>query len=388
MKQSAFLLFILLSFQVQAQSLPTYYNTLVKNSGLKITEQAFCLQDSSGMMFEHQATKTMKPASVTKLYVTDWALSKIGSEYRYKTKFSLNGKILSIKGGEDPFFVTESIMAIANHLNQIGVKELDEVIFDQHFFLNWSDDPATIKSLLVKYLNPKTWNQQTKLELRNFRRSMKIPAISTLKVNFVRQMDQNNFEQGETFTLSSSPLYKHIKQMNVFSTNFYAQKLFDHLGGVNAFHSYMLTTYGATEKEIKFYTGSGLGENYTTCALTLKLIDHLQEKIQELNLRLEDVVSVAGSDEGTLAKRFTEAPFNKSVIAKTGTLNDTTTLAGYLYTNEGIKHFAILNHTKDAEAGRKLQNELVKKLLSENFTASPGDYVRILYSPLDDVTIE
>src|SRR5690606_4384572 len=92
----------------------------------------------------------------------------------------------------------------------------------------------------------------------------------------------NNFSESESrdkgellITFKSSPLFRHLKEMNIYSNNFMAQKLYDFLGGPEEFSSYLNKKFKTTKKEAYFYTGSGLGENYTTCSLTLKMLNSL-----------------------------------------------------------------------------------------------------------------
>ncbi|MFZ4714503.1 MAG: D-alanyl-D-alanine carboxypeptidase [Bacteriovoracaceae bacterium] len=393
--KTSLLLFSLLITPVFAQNVPDSYTEKLTKYNLVKNDQAFCLGDDSVSTFDHNAKKIMKPASLSKLYVTDWALKTVGGHYRYETKFALKDGILYIKGGDDPFFATESVMAVMEYLNKMGVKELEQIIFDAHFTLNWSDDSAIISKWLSDYFNKGssvTRSEMNHVRLRTLQLGLdffrKGEESKVKSVKFQANIDENIFTQAKVFSLKSSPLYKHLKQMNIYSNNFYAQKLFDHLGGIGPFHEYMKNEFSADQSEIKFFTGSGLGENYTTCDLTLRLLSHLEKEIANEKLELKEVVSVAGSDLGTLRNRFSKAPYNKSVIAKTGTLNMITTLAGYLYTEKGLKYFAVLNRTADLDKGRSFENDLIQGILKDNFRAEPIDYELIHYSPLDDIILE
>jgi D-alanyl-D-alanine carboxypeptidase/D-alanyl-D-alanine-endopeptidase (penicillin-binding protein 4) len=383
------------SFQVRAETVPSFYAEKLKKFSLIKNDQAFCLGDENEITFDHNLTKTMKPASVSKLYVTDWALKTVGKDYRYETKFALQNKTLYIKGGDDPFFVTESVMAVIEYLNKMGINDLDLIVFDSHFNLNWFDDKTTIATQLKEYFNkanPTVSQEMNDIRIRT--QSLGLDFFETREISKVKEVkysatiDETVFQNGKNFSLKSSPLYKHLKQMNIYSTNFYAQKLFDHLGGIEAFHEYMKNEFEADQTQIKFYTGSGLGENYTTCGLTLKLLTHLNKTVEDEQLDLKEVVSVAGSDLGTLRNRFTTAPINKSVIAKTGTLNSITTLAGFLYTQTGLKYFTIFNRTADLTKGRSFENEMIEALFKNVLIPEPIEYTRIDYSPLDDVILE
>lgn len=374
---------------------PENYTKLLNEGGLTQNDQSFCYEHQLGLKYQTNINKKMKPASVTKLYVTDWAFAKVSKDLRYETKFFIKDKKLFILGGQDSFFVTESVTKIIEHLNSINITELEEIVFDKYFYLNWLDNPQEISTLLLKYFNPSKMNQQTLKELSSIRqRNLFLnidsnPLTLKMKVKKISYANEINIQESDiAFTFKSSPLYKHIKQMNIYSTNFMAQKLFDFLGGVDAFHAYIKETYNKDESEFYFYTGSGLGENYTTCAITLEMLKHLEKGIEESGLRIQDVVSVAGTDDGTLNQRFTEADYKNIIRAKTGTLKDRTTLAGYLAFDGGLHYFTIFNHTWDLAAGRTFQNKLVKQLIKNEGTKLPFDYQKIEYSPIEDIIIE
>ena len=88
------------------------------------------------------------------------------------------------------------------------------------------------------------------------------------------------------------------------------------------------------------------------------------------NMLPQDVLPVAGIDSGTLRARFTAEDYRGSVIGKTGTLPATdggvSTLAGFIYTRErGVLLFAIFNTQGNVNTFRKLQDSLIKDLISE-----------------------
>ncbi len=374
---------------------PAYYSTYLKEIGLSGADQSFCYETQKVQLYKSNESKKMKPASVTKLYVTDWLLSKVSKDLRFETKFYLKDKKLFILGGQDSFFVTESVTKIIEHLNANQITELDEIIFDKYFYLNWFDTPVDVSSQILKYFNLQKMNQQLSPELNAiYQRNLFLnietnPLALKMKVKKVSFSDSITVEKPYlSFSFFSSPVHKHIKQMNIYSTNFMAQKLFDYLGGIESFHAYIKETYNKDASEIYFYTGSGLGENYTTCEITIEMLKHLEKTIEESGLRIQDVVSVAGTDAGTLNQRFTEAEYKNLIRAKTGTLKDRTTLAGFLSFDSGIHYFTIFNHTWDLDGGRKFQNKLIKKLIASEGVRLPFDYQKIEYSPIEDVIIE
>ena len=74
--------------------------------------------DSKGNeLVAQNADKPFTPASVTKL-VTSWlALEVLGADYRFETRFYLDAKrVLYIKGGGDPYLISEELAPLATEL--------------------------------------------------------------------------------------------------------------------------------------------------------------------------------------------------------------------------------------------------------------------------------
>lgn len=392
-------LFAFLFLSTTAAAAPEFWNQLIKKHKLDSATQSFCVADQKSNQdtttLESNLKLKVRPASVSKLYVTDWALNHpdIGFDYRYQTKIILSGRDLWIQGGNDPFFVSESIFYLIKFLNEKNITELDHVYFDKNFFFNWFDSSATITAELKKYLTTKKWTSFIKNEYKITQASIEARNLLidlsdlNLKVKTIQFSQLTPTTVDQAWGYYSSPLYKHLKQMNVYSTNFYAQKLFELLGNSEAFSDYMEKEIAATKEQLYFYTGSGLGNNYTTCEVSLKLLRHLEESITRSNLKISDVISVAGADLGTLRNRFKTPTAEKAVVAKTGTLNDTSTLSGYLITEKGLEFFGIFNHTTDPNNAHLFQEAVVMEVF-KTVTPEHLAYERIDYLPIEDVEIK
>ena len=93
-------------------------------------------------------------------------------------------------------------------------------------------------------------------------------------------------------------------------------------------------------------------------------------------LSKEEIIAVPGSDNGTMKKRFTELKYNRKIVAKTGTLNDTSAFAGYIFDTKDI-FFGVFNHTRphaDKKVVRSIQDKLVKKAIDLNQTTQTIRY--------------
>ena len=82
------------------------------------------------------ADKPFVPASVTKI-VTAWlAMEVLGADYRFETRFYLDDKrVLYVRGGGDPFLVSEELKPLANDLvAKIGKAPIAGIVVDASYY--------------------------------------------------------------------------------------------------------------------------------------------------------------------------------------------------------------------------------------------------------------
>lgn len=80
--------------------------------------------------------KPFVPASVTKI-VTAWlAMEVLGGDYRFKTRFYLDDKrVLYVRGGGDPFLVSEELALLATKLvGAVGKKPIAGIVLDVSYY--------------------------------------------------------------------------------------------------------------------------------------------------------------------------------------------------------------------------------------------------------------
>ena len=82
------------------------------------------LEEDGKDLLARNAEKRFVPASVTKI-VTAWlAMEVLGADHRFKTQFYVDRKrVLYVRGGGDPFLVSEELALIAPKLLQAAGKE-------------------------------------------------------------------------------------------------------------------------------------------------------------------------------------------------------------------------------------------------------------------------
>jgi D-alanyl-D-alanine carboxypeptidase/D-alanyl-D-alanine-endopeptidase (penicillin-binding protein 4) len=82
------------------------------------------------------ADEPFVPASVTKI-VTAWlAMEVLGGDYRFKTRFYLDAKrVLYVRGGGDPFLISEELAPLATELvAKIGKEPITGIVIDARYY--------------------------------------------------------------------------------------------------------------------------------------------------------------------------------------------------------------------------------------------------------------
>ncbi len=82
------------------------------------------------------ADEPFVPASVTKI-VTAWlAMEVLGADYRFETRFYLDGKrVLYVRGGGDPFLISEELAPLATELiAKIGKAPITGIVVDGSYY--------------------------------------------------------------------------------------------------------------------------------------------------------------------------------------------------------------------------------------------------------------
>ena len=381
-----------LSFTSNNTQIITHWNDLLEQTNFDQNKQSFCIEEN-GKIFGKNIDLKIKPASVTKLYTTLWSLDELGKDFRFQTKLIVKNNNLYIIGGSDPFFVTENLFILMNQLAINGYNSFDKVYFSEDFFLNWSESKEQISSLIMNTFNTSRWSSSTlnafntmnKFIVRNnLGNEITLPFFSIKKVIPVQNIRMMSADY--SFFFKSSPIWQHLKQVNMYSNNFYTDKIFDFLGGSERFTDYIYKKISATTSDVYLYTGSGLGNNYTTCRTTINMLNALEEVLESQGLKYEDVIAIPGADNGTLINRFTEKNYTRALAAKTGTLRDTSTLAGYLFSKDSIK-FGVFNSTSNKQLARKLQDKIIKKSIDNYTNVQQINYTSPDYMSIKDIEI-
>jgi serine-type D-Ala-D-Ala carboxypeptidase/endopeptidase (penicillin-binding protein 4) len=99
------------------------------------------VDDKGNELIAQNADKPFVPASVAKI-VTAWlAMEVLGTDYRFETRFYLDrDRALYIRGGGDPFLISEELAVLASELvTAIGKEPLSRIVLDASYY------PASIR---------------------------------------------------------------------------------------------------------------------------------------------------------------------------------------------------------------------------------------------------
>ena len=94
------------------------------------------LDDKGNELIAQNADKPFAPASVTKI-VTAWlAMEVLGGNYRFETHFYLDkDRVLYVRGGGDPFLVSEELAELATELvAAIGKEPITGIVLDASYY--------------------------------------------------------------------------------------------------------------------------------------------------------------------------------------------------------------------------------------------------------------
>jgi D-alanyl-D-alanine carboxypeptidase/D-alanyl-D-alanine-endopeptidase (penicillin-binding protein 4) len=94
------------------------------------------VDEKGNELIAQNVDKPFVPASVTKL-VTAWlALEVLGGDYRFETKFYLDkNRVLYVRGGGDPFLISEELAPLATELvAAIGKEPITGIVLDASYY--------------------------------------------------------------------------------------------------------------------------------------------------------------------------------------------------------------------------------------------------------------
>ena len=107
-----------------------------KIAGMAPSGIVLVVDEKGNELIAQNADKPFAPASVTKI-VTAWlAMQVLGGDYRFETKFYLDkDRVLYVRGGGDPFLVSEELAELGKELvAAIGKEPITGIVLDASYY--------------------------------------------------------------------------------------------------------------------------------------------------------------------------------------------------------------------------------------------------------------
>ena len=327
-------------------------------------------------------TKKYPLASVSKMFLTAWALDKLGPDYKFENlwyfkKVSEGVYDVYFKANYDPVLNIEKMLYAMAQLRAQGVQRIRQLVIDEstRVYLTVLNDPhvelgevpvsvdQSVDNLRLIF-DSKNWGAQTETAKANLvqfaqqkNRVINVPnAFSVEQVVYVESKQVNANSYSSVIKIKSAVLLKYLKDINVNSNNYLTDALFKTLGGQVEFKKFQQARLGLTENDLNLFTGSGLPivsmgirvDNLGSCFSVLKTLKFIKILSQQLSFDMGHVLLTAGTDKGTYEPTI-PLEFNRSVVMKTGRLYDVPALnvAGATSLSNGTLYFAYFTHDFD-----------------------------------------
>lgn len=317
------------------------------------------------VVFQIDATSLRKPASVLKLLSTSAALEYMNPNYRYVTRVAkgLTPRSLVISGDLDPW-MTDSYFE-ANKYHRAWLSYLvNRSVADLK-----AEESAPLRSVSISYSG--LYSKDVALLKHEF-------AVKAIKANF-KVISANHVSAvsgSEIAKITSPTISDMVKFALTWSDNLLAERLVraaSHAvgypmddAGVALTIKKLLTDLQVDQSGLYVHDGSGLSKQDR---VTAKLIADLLLKIRgdQKFAAIFDGLPISGIS-GTLESRFINtAPQAVGLVhAKTGTLDGTVSLAGYVEsgTHEYI-FVAIADHIRKGQAATDQARNTLDRLLGK-----------------------
>lgn len=322
-------------------SIPAAFDELLKSPALSNPAMILIDGTTGEIVYERNAYSQRKPASVMKILSGVATLKFLDSQSRFTTDISLGAenKTLVIKGSYDPWISLSHSVA-----RKMQRESLPYLAFNSMSAIRQANG-GSLKNITVLYSG--LYSQ----DVANFKSFW---AKRGFKPKLEEVSNDETLSTAEIFVVgdSSPPLSQILDFTLKWSDNLLADRLARLAAraagypfstqGVRETFSQILTEFEIDPSKLVVVDASGLSKQNR---ITAQIIGQLLYRIRkdETYDLLYNSLPVGGVS-GTLRSRFlTTAPNAIGLVrAKTGTLNGTVTLAGYVESTEGEYIFVTL----------------------------------------------
>jgi D-alanyl-D-alanine carboxypeptidase len=353
------------SSAVEPNSVASVFSRYIENKYLANPSVVVIDQFDGAVVYEKAANSLRKPASIQKIFTGAAAVMHLPMDQAFLTSLwtGTEPDSLVIQGSYDPWMSTDPKLAI-----KMGRTSLPRFEYNSLKALKDANS-GNIKSFTLYYSSLFTSDTE---HIKKFFRKNGITA------NMKRVSMESALNLSDTRILGSeSPVLEEILAYALtWSENTLSERIariasvaagntFDQAGVAETFSS-VLQELGIEASNMIVKDASGLSkENRVTANQVGQLL--VKIKSDDRFVPLINGLPVSGIS-GTLRNRFTEtAPDAVGLIkAKTGTLSNTTNLAGYVESGDREYVFVIISdrHTKTYSVARRIR-DLVDKILGK-----------------------
>ncbi|MCP5465913.1 MAG: D-alanyl-D-alanine carboxypeptidase [Thermotogae bacterium] len=311
--------------------------------------------ETENIIYEYNKDKMFIPASLNKLLVTYAALKQFGASKTFETKIYFdnipqplyNGNIY-IKGFGDPYLSKDEYENfIKSVMKKYNIEEISgNIYFDYSYYSNnnifgkgwmWDDSQPQIEALDLYSDSPEVFRTKTYSAARDINEFITVDTISSMNIRFRGEIYYAKVPEDIKYTEThySAKLSEILKKMLKVSDNYIAEMLYRDIGAETGEYY----TQKQAERIITEITDkSGINGFIIKDGAGLSMYNLISpENINRLILELNKIVYLRSylatpSEESTIKERF-----DYPVWAKTGSLNNSSGIAGILYTKKGTQ---------------------------------------------------
>jgi D-alanyl-D-alanine carboxypeptidase/D-alanyl-D-alanine-endopeptidase (penicillin-binding protein 4) len=287
-------------------------------------------------------------ASVAKVFTSYWAVTQLGPNFRFETRFHItpipnsSAVDLHIEGSGDPMFSRFQLYAAIAELNKLKIQNIRHLTYDENFYylLDPRSDAAneefwggariepglpkvglnttfanirranneTVKAKWKKVFLPAQYGQLV-AHLKKFSPAVRMPVNIYMAVASINHLPLASYvrkDSTKTYATLSLPLHRILKEINRSSNNRASEIIFKVLGGKERFAEFMEAQLGLDQDDVSFVNGSGYPDilqvpkvyDKATCEAVIAVIEALDNEMDKSKMGLEDVLSVSAPSPG------------------------------------------------------------------------------------------
>ena len=346
---------------------------LSKSSAILVSDPA-----TGTVLYSRNADLPLLSASTMKLVTAVVALETLSPSHRIKTRVMWDEEAgaLTLIGAGDPTLSRSGLARLAAKVRQALPKVKRAQLFvDGSLFPDPKPAAGWVKGYVPGQVNP-----VSSLPLLAVRTTTPMRTAGELFAKALRAEGITAYYKGsrvasgvQAAVRSSLPLQDIVKRMLVESDNDFAEHLFrlsaaaeggEATWSAAQLHAYsQLEALGISTEGVVLADGSGLSrKNRLTVRLLAQLLNVTRSPAHpKLNRLLDQHLLPVAGQPGTLRYRFASAKTrcaSGKVEAKTGTLHDTISLAGFVHTDEGVASFAVLVNGTNRSAQSSVRRDI------------------------------